>query len=135
MSEKFDAEEFERLKGMPLAIYTLKLAKKGIYPPDCLNYFRQNTARWDGQHLEAGMMFPAEIKSEEAVHEIANLLGHALKHIRLTVLAMLDQIDSPDDYVLGKLKERLPTVTDDFEKHYVTLVYKNSSQKRLARNP
>jgi hypothetical protein len=127
MSDKFDSERFELLSGIPLGLYAATLAKEGNLPPDCLNYFRKNSKRWDGQHLEMGLLFLSKIDSDEARHEIINHLEHPLKHIRLSVLGFMDQMNHFDDYALAKINERVPFVTGDFEKSWINEMHEKAN--------
>ena len=119
MSETFNSEMFERLTDIPLGMYAVNLVKSGSLPPDCLNYFKANARRWDGQHLECGLYFLSKIGSTDANHEIANHIDHPLKHIRYTVLGMLNDMRPLDDYMFMKLCERLLIKACEFEAEWV----------------
>jgi len=54
MSQIFNAEYFEKLQGIQLGTYALELCKDGNLPSNCIKYVRENSNRWDGQHLECG---------------------------------------------------------------------------------
>ena len=132
MSEQFEPAEFEQLGGIQLGVYAVTKAKEGNLPPDCLDYFRRNASRWDGQHLEMGLMFLSKLDSEEAWHEIANYLGHPLKFIRLNVLACFVHSQGRiDRYVLGKLEERLNVETEEFAKVWLNQLC-NKATRRIS---
>lgn len=133
MNEAFDTERFEQLSGMQLGVYAVEIAKSGNLPPDCLDYVRRNARRWDGQHLEMGLLFLSKIDSDEARHEIIGHLGHPLKHIRLTVLAFLDGTNAFDTHMLSKIKERLSSVSDDFEKHWINRIHEKATSRIQTR--
>jgi len=116
MSATFSWDEFERLKGMPMALYVIDCASTGNLPPDCVERVRTHAAGWDGPHLEMALSLLQRVDSDAARHEIVNFVGHPLQHIRLAVLGMLDGMEPIDEYMLGKVRERLPAATDGFER-------------------
>ena len=126
MSETFDPNKFESLSNIPLGMYAVNLAKSGNLPPDCLDYFRSNALRWDGQHLECGLLFLSKIDDQEAKHEIANHVGHSLRHIRFTVLGMLNDMRPLDDYMWQKLNERLSADVGEFEADWIKRLYEKA---------
>jgi hypothetical protein len=126
--EAFDPEKYEQLKGLKLGLYGVEVAKSGNLPPDCLAYFKSNAGRWDGQHLEMGLFFLSKIDSPEARHEIARHLEHPLQHIRFTVLGFLDSFPQPDEFVASKLRERLTSEINDFEKGWIKSVYERAAK-------
>ena len=131
MIEEFDPEKFERLTDIPLGTYAVNLVKSEHLPPDCVNYFKANARRWNGQHLECGLYFLSKIDDTEARHEIANHIDHALKHIRFTVLGMLDDMRPLDDYAFQKLSERLSAAVEEFEAEWIKRLHKKA---RLGKN-
>jgi hypothetical protein len=133
MSEEFDSNKFESLSNIPLGMYAVNLAKSGNLPPNCLDYFRSNAVRWDGQHLECGLLFLSKLDDLEANHEIANHVGHSLTHIRFTVLGMLNDLRPLDDYMTQKLYERLSVRVDEFESDWIKRLYEKAKlSKELA---
>jgi hypothetical protein len=129
MSEAFDPEKYEQLRGLKLGLYAVEVAKTGNLPSNCIDYFRSNAGRWDGQHLEMGLFFLSKLESDAARHEIAKHLDHPLKHIRFTVLMFLDRLQQPDHFVVGKLRERLWAETEDFESRWIKDVYDKATKR------
>ena len=119
MSEPFNAEKFERLHGMELGRYAIDLAEGGHLPPNCVEYVRSNAARWNGQHLEMVTYFLWKTNTTEAWHLISIFASHPLKHIRYTILGLLEHHCPPDPFILSKLAERLSAETDDFEEWWI----------------
>jgi hypothetical protein len=113
MGEQFSPEQFEKLSGLPLGFYGAKISKEGELPVDFIDYFKVNTGRWDGQHLEVALALLRMIDTDVARHLIADYLNHPLKHIRLTVLGMVDQMNPIDDYILARIHEKLRSTADD----------------------
>jgi hypothetical protein len=110
----FDYEQFERLTGQRLADYALTTSRESL-PTGFVEYVRDNAARLDGQHLEMAILLLEKIGTDTARHEIANHLGHSLKHIRLTVIGLLDRIGRIDEHVRARVEERLHAVKDESE--------------------
>lgn len=130
MSEKFEPDKFERLTDIPLGMYAVNLVKSGSLPPDCVNYFKANARRWDGQHLECGLYFLSKIDHTEAKHEIAKHVDHPLKHIRFTVLGMLDDMRPLDDYAYQKLSERLSAIVGEFEAEWIKSLHEKARLRK-----
>ena len=130
MNEAFDPNKFESLSNIPLGMYAVNSAKSGKLPPDCLNYFKSNSTRWDGQHLECGLFFLSKIGGTEANHEIANHVDHHLQHIRFTVLGMLDDMRPLEDYMHQKLRARLSAKVETFEAEWIQRLY---AKAKLAK--
>lgn len=127
MSEPFNPEKYEQLHGLQLGYYAIEVARQGQLPPDCVDYVKTNASRWDGQHLEMGLFFLSKMDSVEARHEIVRQVDHALKHIRLTVLGMINLMPI-DDFILGKLRSRLSADVEDFERRWIKDLYQKLSQ-------
>jgi len=130
MNAKFDWKEFERLQGMTMARYVMECAKRGDLPADCVSYVKANAERLDGQHLEMALFLLDKIGSEAARHELVNYLAHPLEHIRLTVIGMLDRMDSIDGYLAGKIRESIESATDAFGKRTLRSIYKRATRKQ-----
>jgi len=130
MSEEFEPDKFERLTDIPLGMYAVNLVKSGSLPPDCVNYFKANAPRWDGQHLECGLYFLSKLDCTEAKHEIANHIDYSLKHIRFTVLGMLDDMRPLDDYTYKKLSERLSAKVGEFEADWIKRLHEKARLRK-----
>jgi hypothetical protein len=135
MSEPFDPEKYEQLRGLQLGSYAIEVAKHGNLPPNCIEYVKANAERWDGQHLEMGMFFLSKINSKEARRQIASYLDHPLKHIRYTALGLVEHMEHSDEFILSKLTERLAAKTDDFEKPWIKQVHEKITKRINSRLP
>lgn len=133
MSEPFNPEKYDQLRGLQLGYYAIEVAKSGNLPPDCIEYVKTNAKRWDGQHLEMGIFFLSKINSNEAARQIATYLDHPLKHIRYTVLGLVQDMNQPDDFIFAKLTERLTAETDDFEKPWIKRVHEKVAEQINSR--
>lgn len=133
MSVTFRYEQFEELTGHPLGAYAWQIWKGGNVPSDFIDYFRANTARWDGQHLEAGLLILRQLDTDTARHLIADHLNHPLQHIRFTVYGMLDAMEPIDPYVMSRIDDfwRSPERRREFVAEEVDR-FRASAMKRLV---
>lgn len=129
MKKEFNWDDFEKLKGLPLARYVINNAEGGNLPKDYMEYAKRNADRLDVQHLEMLIFILDKIGSDETRHEIAKYLGHPLEPIRLMVIGLFDKMDSLDDYSLSKIRERLASVASEFEKSALIKLQTKSSKK------
>jgi hypothetical protein len=107
---------------MEMARYAIGCAERGDLPADCVSYVKANAERLDGQHLEMAIFLLDKIGSEAARHELVKYVGHPLKHIRLTVIGMLDRMTSVDYYTLAQVRQRFDSVTEKTERRAIKSV-------------
>lgn len=113
MKQTFDSKVFENLSDRALGLYAAGMDLQNL-PENYLEYFQANSARWDGQHLEAGLSLLGRLDSDAARHQIADFLGHPLDYIRLLVIRTLSRMPM-DLYIASKIDERLKSASDKAE--------------------
>jgi hypothetical protein len=103
----FDTNTFERLSGLELANYVVKVIKHEVVENDFLPYFCEKMTGMDVGHLELALGILAKIKSPAAIWRIADFLEHEDFNVRFVATKIIARCTIIDEHLMGQIVNSL----------------------------